>query len=129
MSLIKIVIADDEKTARQALKRSLVKKHTIFEAENGDQAFKLINEETPDIVLLDINMPKKSGFEVLEEISKMERNPICIMMTAYGSERVAVEALKKGAWDYIAKPFQLDELRTLIRNASEQIFLQRENKE
>ena len=128
MSLIKIVIADDEKTARQALKRSLVKKHSIFEAENGEQAIKLIKQEFPDIVLLDINMPKKSGFEVLEEISKMDINPIIIMMTAYGSERVAVEALKKGAWDYISKPFQLDELRTLIRNASEQIFLQRENK-
>jgi len=50
------------------------------------------------------------------------------MMTAYGSERTAVEALKKGAWDYISKPFQLDEIRTLIRNASEQIFLRRENK-
>jgi DNA-binding NtrC family response regulator len=128
LSLIKIVIADDEKTARQALKRSLVKKYTIFEAENGEHAAKLIIEESPDIVLLDINMPKKSGFEVLKEISKMEINPICIMMTAYGSERVAVEALKNGAWDYIAKPFQLDELRTLIKNASNQIFLQRENK-
>ena len=74
MSLIKIVLADDEKTARQALKRSLVKKYTIFEAENGEHAAKLIIEESPDIVLLDINMPKKSGFEVLKEISKMEIN-------------------------------------------------------
>jgi DNA-binding NtrC family response regulator len=127
MSLIKIVIADDEKTARQALKRALVKKYTILEAENGDQALELIKNKNPDIVLLDINMPKKSGFEVLEYISQIENSPICIMMTAYGSERVAVEALKKGAWDYISKPFQLDELRTLIRNASDQIFLKREN--
>ncbi len=128
MSLIKILIADDEKTAREALKRSLVKKHIIFEAENGEQAMKLIKRESPDIVLLDINMPKKSGFEVLKNISIIDIKPICIIMTAYGSERVAVEALKKGAWDYIAKPFQLDELRTLIKNASQQIFLQRENK-
>ena len=128
MSLIKIVIADDEKTARQALKRALVKKHTIFEANNGSKALELIKDKIPDIVLLDINMPKLSGFEVLEEIEKLDQNPICIIMTAYGSERVAVEALKKGAWDYIAKPFQLDELKTLIKNASEQIFLKRENK-
>ena len=59
MSLIKIVIADDEKTARNALKRALVKKHTIFEAENGAEALELIQKENPDIVLLDINMPKK----------------------------------------------------------------------
>tara|TARA_S200000501_G_scaffold379027_1_gene446754 strand:+ start:5881 stop:7236 length:1356 start_codon:yes stop_codon:yes gene_type:complete len=127
LSLIKIVIADDEKTARIALKRSLIKKHIIFEAENGEQAINLVKDESPDILLLDINMPKKSGFEVLEEISNINKSIICIIMTAYGSERIAVEALKKGAWNYIAKPFQLDELRTLIGNASKQIFLQREN--
>lgn len=127
MSLIKIVIADDEKTARHALKRALVKKYTIIEAENGVQALELIKDKNPDIVLLDINMPKKSGFEVLKDIENIDNSPICIIMTAYGSERVAVEALKKGAWDYISKPFQLDELRTLIRNASDQIYLKREN--
>jgi len=128
MSLIKILIADDERTSRQALRRALVKKYTIFEAEDGDIAFEIIQKESPDIILLDINMPKKNGFEVLEKATTLKLIPICIMMTAYGSERVAVEALKKGAWDYIAKPFQLDELRTLIRNASEHIFLKRENK-
>ncbi len=127
MSLIKILIADDERISRQALRRALVKKYTIFEAEDGDRALEIAQKENPDIILLDINMPKKNGFEVLEKSTKLKLIPICIMMTAYGSERVAVEALKKGAWDYIAKPFQLDELRTLIRNASEQIHLKREN--
>ena len=128
MSLIKILIADDEKTARIAIKRSLVKKYTVFEADNGSKAIEIIKKESPDILLVDINMPKKNGFEVLNEVSSHNIDTIFIIMTAYGSERVAVEALKKGAWNYISKPFQLDELRSLIKNASKQIFLKRENK-
>lgn len=128
MSLIKILIADDEKTARIAIKRSLVKKYIVFEADNGSKAIEIIKKESPDILLVDINMPKKNGFEVLNEVSSHNIDTIFIIMTAYGSERVAVEALKKGAWNYISKPFQLDELRSLIKNASKQIFLKRENK-
>lgn len=127
MGLLKLIIADDEKTSREALKRALNRKFTVLEAENGKQAFDLIVLENPDIVLLDINMPKMSGFEVLEKVCELDSPPVCIMMTAYGSERVAVEALKKGAWDYLAKPFQLDEVRTLLKNASDQIRLKKEN--
>lgn len=127
MALLKLVIADDEKTARQSLKRAFSQKYSILEAENGQKALDIIQAENPDLVLLDLNMPKLGGFQVLEKVRKMENPPICIMMTAYGSERVAVDALKMGAWNYIAKPFQLDEVRTLLRNVSAQICLKREN--
>ena len=128
MSLLKLIIADDEKTARQSLKRAFSRKYSISEAENGHQAIKLAESKNPDLMLLDLNMPIMGGFQVLEKVQKIENPPICIMMTAYGSERVAVEALKKGAWNYISKPFQLDEVRTLLKIASEQIRLKQENK-
>ncbi|MCP4264528.1 MAG: sigma-54-dependent Fis family transcriptional regulator, partial [Candidatus Brocadiaceae bacterium] len=76
---------------------------------------------------LDINMPKINGIEVLEEINRMAAPPMIVIVTAYGSERVAVDAMKKGAYDYISKPYEIDELRLIARHAFEKLALEEEN--
>jgi len=80
-----------------------------------------------DLIFLDINMPKIDGIQVLEEINHMENPPMIVIVTAYGSERVAVDAMKKGAYDYIAKPYEIDELRLIARHAFEKLALEEEN--
>lgn len=121
-----LLIADDEQTALQSMTRALKKSYTILEATDGQETWDTIQTEQPDLVLLDLNMPKLGGFQVLEKSQSLEQPPLVIMITAYGSERVAVDALKAGAYDYIAKPYELDELRKVLENAAEKIKLRRE---
>ncbi|MFQ6673316.1 MAG: response regulator, partial [Fidelibacterota bacterium] len=115
----KLLIADDEATERTSLRRGLGRSYDIIEAVDGGEAWERIREEKPDLVLLDLNMPKLGGFQILEKIKTVEDPPLVVMITAYGSERIAVEAMKAGAYDYIAKPFDLDELRLSLSHASE----------
>ncbi len=123
-----ILVTDDEAPERYALRRALEKEgYTLLEAENGRQALDIVRSRRPDLVLCDINMPVMDGLEALDEIKKLDDPPLVIMLTAFGSERVAVAAMKRGAYDYLAKPFEVDELRLIIRNALEKIQLRREN--
>ena len=128
MDKLKLLIADDEPTAREGLRRALSKKDEITESDDGLKTWGKILSDQPDIVLLDINMPKGGGFQVLKKTLALRYPPLFVMITAYGSERIAVEAMKAGAFDYVAKPFNLDELRLIISRASEKILLQRENR-
>ena len=128
MDKLKLLIADDEPTAREGLRRALSKKYEITESDDGLKTWEKILSDQPDIVLLDINMPKGGGFQVLKKTLALRYPPLFVMITAYGSERIAVEAMKAGAFDYVAKPFNLDELRLIISRASEKILLQRENR-
>ncbi|MEK7822165.1 MAG: sigma-54 dependent transcriptional regulator, partial [Planctomycetota bacterium] len=124
-----ILIADDEKGARFGMKKALEKDgYSILEASSGKEALELIRNRLPDLVFLDINMPEMNGLEVLEKTRGMECPPMVVVITAYGSERTAVEAMKKGAYDYIAKPFDIEELRLIARNALEKLALQDENR-
>jgi two-component system response regulator AtoC/two-component system nitrogen regulation response regulator NtrX len=125
----RILLVDDEEPSRYGMRRALSSlTDDIIEAENGKQALELAREEEPDLVIMDIAMPEMDGLEALEEISKSAKPPLVIMVTAHGSEKVAVEAMKKGAYDYIAKPYEVDELRLVARNAVERISLERENR-
>ena len=81
----------------------------------------------PALVLLDINMPHLDGMKTLETINMIKNPPLVVIVTAYGSEKIAVEAMKKGAYDYIAKPYEIDELRIIAKNAFERLALQDEN--
>ena len=124
----KILIVDDEMPARYGLRKALERVgYTICEAEDGRAALDAVAGESPDLVLLDINMPVMDGMEALEAISGLEHPPLVIMLTAHGSERIAVDAMKKGAYDYLVKPFEVDELRLIIKNTLEKICLRREN--
>ncbi len=119
---------DDEKAARFGMKLALENDgYKVLEANDGIAAFEVIKTKTPSLVFLDINMPKINGIEVLEEINRMKHPPMIVIVTAYGSERVAVDAMKKGAYDYIAKPYEIDELRLIARHAFEKLALEEEN--
>ncbi len=123
-----ILIVDDEKAARFGMKLALEKDgYNVMEASDGIDAFDIIRAKNPSLIFLDINMPKINGIQVLEDINQMESPPMIVIVTAYGSERVAVDAMKKGAYDYIAKPYEIDELRLIAKHAFEKLALEEEN--
>lgn len=125
-----ILLVDDEESARYGMRRALASfTESIIEAANGKEAVELARKEEPDLIIMDIAMPEMDGFEALENIRQHMRKqpPLVIMVTAHGSEKIAVEAMKKGAYDYLAKPYEVDELRLVARNALERISLEQEN--
>ncbi|HKX33057.1 MAG TPA: sigma-54 dependent transcriptional regulator [Blastocatellia bacterium] len=124
----RILIVDDEEAARYGMARAL-KNHTVIEAASVDAARTVIADARPDLILLDINLPGTSGLDYLRELAAAAEAPPVIMITAHGSERTAVEAIKAGAYDYLAKPFEVDELRLVVKNALEAHKLRRENEE
>ena len=105
----------------------------IGEADSAEAARALISENNFDLLLLDVNLPGISGLEFLKELQTESENnkteaPLVIIITAHGSERLAVQAVKGGAYDYVSKPFELDDLRLVVKNAFETIKLRRENR-
>lgn len=114
----RILIADDEKNMRWILEKSLkAESFQVTLSTNGEEAFNSFIDLEPDIVLLDYRMPIINGLEVLLRIRKINTTVPVIMMTAHGSTDTAVEAMKLGATDYIAKPFDVEELKIIINNA------------
>src|SRR2546426_7301585 len=102
--------------------------YNISEADSAEAARVLIKQQEPDLLLLDVNLPGMSGIDFLRELRNGNgSSPLVVIITAHGSERVAVEAVKSGAYDYLSKPFELDDLRLVIKNAAETIELKREN--
>jgi DNA-binding NtrC family response regulator len=126
---LRLLIVDDEEAARYGIRRALSAfGYNISEAGSAEAARALIKQQVPDLMLLDVNLPGMSGLEFLRELQASNGNgPLVIIITAHGSERMAVEAVKGGAYDYLAKPFELDDLRLVIKNAAETIELRREN--
>lgn len=126
-----ILIVDDEKGARFGMRRALEKDgYIVHEADSGPQALEEIKVRCPGLVFLDINMPGMDGLEVLKrirELVRLRRIPLVVVVTAHGSEKIAVEAMKKGAYDYVAKPFEIEELRIIAKNALEKLALEDEN--
>jgi DNA-binding NtrC family response regulator len=113
-----LLIVDDEKPTRDGLRRAMEDHFEIYLAQDINSAISILDIEEIDLVLTDLKMGgDQDGMKVLEYCQKMEKPPICIMMTAYGSTAVAVEAMKRGAYHYITKPLNLDELDLLIRRA------------
>lgn len=125
----KILIIDDEKVIRATLKEILeYEKHQVFEAQDGEQGLKMIQEEEFDLVLCDIKMPKMDGIDVLDQVGLLEKQPQFIMISAHGSIETAVEATKKGAFDFISKPPDLNRLLLAVRNALDKKNLVSETK-
>jgi DNA-binding NtrC family response regulator len=123
----KILVVDDEHLIRWSLEQNLKKQgYEVMTAGTGEDALRLLREETPDLMLLDIQLPGISGMEVLEKVKEMEEEIIVIMVTALGVLETAVKAMRIGAYDYINKPFNLDELAIVIRKALETSELKKE---
>jgi len=123
------MIVDDEEAARYGMRRALSTfGYNITEAGSAEAARALLKQNEPDLLLLDVNLPGLSGLDFLRELKSANGNaPLVIIVTAHGSERMAVEAVKAGAYDYLSKPFELDDLRLVIKNAAETLQLRREN--
>jgi DNA-binding NtrC family response regulator len=125
---ISILIVDDEESVRDSLSKWFIEDGYQVEcAEDARKALLMIESSHFDIILADIKMPGMDGLEMLRRIKAFRQDAIIIVMTAFASVNTAVMALKDGAYDYITKPFDPDDLSHLIRNASKQIDLEREN--
>jgi two-component system response regulator AtoC len=123
----KILIVDDEKLVRWSLQEDFRKEGYHADAvEEGGEAIAQCEEERYDLVFLDIRLPDSNGIEVLKKIKQIDPHLIVMMMTAYGDIETAVEAMKAGAYDYISKPFDLNEVRTRMERAFETIHLKDE---
>ena len=124
----RILVVDDEESMRELLEIALRKEgYRLTLAESGRKAIEIFDKSSPDLVISDIKMPDMSGVEVLRHVKETDPSVPVIMMTAYASADTAVEALRLGAYDYLTKPFKLEELKANIRNALEKVRLKREN--
>jgi two-component system response regulator AtoC len=112
-----ILIVDDEKPTREGLRRSLEDDFDVRTASNVDEALKVLGTEHIDLVLTDLRLGGDDGMALIEQILQRPRPPICMLMTAYGSIATAVEAMKRGAYDFVAKPVNIDELGLKIARA------------
>jgi len=124
----RILIVDDEESHRIMLRAVLQEEgYEISEAADGSEAVKMVEQDPFDLVLLDMRMTTMDGIEALTEIRKISPRVPVLIMTAYASVKTAVEALKAGAFDYLTKPLDLEELRILIEKALEIYHLRQEN--
>jgi len=125
---ISILIVDDEESVRDSLYNWFIEDGYRVEcAENAKKALTLLESDQFDIILADIKMPGMDGLEMLRRIKSIKPDSIVIVMTAFATVDTAVKALKDGAYDYVTKPFDPDDLTHLIRNATRQISLEDEN--
>lgn len=124
----RILVVDDEKSMRDFLEILLTKNgYKVKVASSGTDAIQLIEGADYDLVISDIRMPEMSGLELLRRIKSVQPETIVIMITAYASTQQAVEAMKQGAYDYVTKPFKVDEIKIILKNALEKRRLEREN--
>ena len=126
--MAKILVVDDEQSMRDFLAIMLKKEaHEVTTAGNGEAALLAAQAEIFDLVITDVKMPGTDGLEVLRTIKDISPETAVIMITAYATAETAVEAMKLGAYDYIIKPFKIDELKLIINNSLEKRSLRKEN--
>ena len=123
-----LLIVDDEKTTREGLRAALEERYDVYIAEDAKAAMNLLESENFDVMLTDFRLPNEDGMQLITRSKSLPQPPICILMTAYGSEELAVDAMKRGADDYIAKGrLQIDELEMRIARALKRQNLEAEN--
>ena len=116
-----VLVADDDRTIRRNLIRLLQSEgYQAFEASDGDEALSLIRARSPDAVLLDLKMPGRDGLEVLAALGPALADLPVIVVTAFGGSAAAIEAMRRGAYDYLSKPFDLDEVLLTLKRALRQ---------
>ncbi len=124
-----ILIVDDEKNTRQGLRDSLEDSFDVYVAPDVDGALSVLNSESVDVLVTDLRLGGKDGMELIDRALEKKRPPACIMMTAYGSVDTAVEAMKRGAYDFVTKPVNLERLELLIKRAVRERATMEENEE
>ena len=124
-----ILIVDDEKNTREGLARALKRQYRVFVAESAETALSVLSEETVDLMLSDIRMPGEDGLSLLKTVRQRYPSVLCILLTAYGSIETSVEAMKSGAYDFLTKPVNLDQLDIKLDQALKTRKLESENRE
>jgi two-component system response regulator AtoC len=112
-----VLIVDDEKHTREGLQQALADNYDVSIAASADEAFNLLDSQPFDVVLTDLRMPGKSGLKVIDKALALPQRPAVLMMTAYGNIDTAVEAMKRGAVDFLTKPVNIERLEVLIQRA------------
>ena len=125
LAMIRILFVDDDPQAQKTLSAVLPEPYTVVSALSAAEGFELLAKTDPDVVLLDINLPDRSGLDLLDEIVQRPLAPPVIMLTAFGEIEFVKRAIQAGAYDYILKPYTLDHLEGTIRRAVENIALRR----
>src|SRR5881409_2233496 len=123
-----VLVIDDEKHTRDGLRRLLEDDYDVYVAPDIAGAMDVLEREQVDVLLTDLRLGGEDGMTLIDRALKMPRAPICIMMTAYGSIDVAVEAMKRGAYDFVTKPLNLDKVEMLIARAVQSRKLEQENR-
>lgn len=129
MSAPTLLIADDEKATRDGLRSALEEEFDVFTAANNAEALAVLKAEPVDLLLTDLRMGGDSGMDLLDEALSLPEPPVAIMMTAYGSVDTAVEAMRRGAWHFVTKPLNLDEVEMLLKRALRSRNLESENRQ
>src|SRR6476659_2657433 len=112
-----ILIVDDEKHTREGLRTSLEDNFEVYIAADIQGALNILEADAIDLVLTDLRLGGEDGMQLIDKVLAMPHPPIVIMMTAYGSVAAAVEAMKRGAYDFVTKPINIDQLEILINRA------------
>jgi len=123
-----VLIVDDEKHTRDGLRLSLEDEFDCYVASNAAEALEHLRHDTVDVMLTDLRLGADDGMKLLDEALSLSQPPVCIMMTAYGSVDTAVEAMRRGAYHFVTKPLNLDEVELLIKRALRSRHLEKENR-
>ncbi|MGK0288690.1 MAG: two-component system nitrogen regulation response regulator GlnG [bacterium] len=125
-----ILIIDDEESIRWVLSKTLdIENYKVFPFSNGEDAIQFSKKMNADICLIDLNLPGMDGFSVMEELKKLLPQVVPIIMTGQSTMRNTIDAIQKGAFDYISKPFDIDEVESIVQNAAKESFRRKNSKE
>ena len=124
-----LLIVDDEKSTRDGLRGALEEEFEVYTAAGAAEALAILKSESIQLLLTDLRLGGESGMELLEKAQALPEPPVTIMMTAYGSVDTAVEAMRRGAWHFVTKPLNLDEVEMLLKRAVRSRTLEAENKQ
>lgn len=125
----KILVVEDEEIMRKVLVKLLTNEgHAVFEADNGEDALKIFQNDEIDVIIADIRLKRMDGLELLDRVKEIDHEVMVIMITAYASVESVQTALRKGAYDYITKPFLNDDIKQRVKNALKQKRLFKENR-
>ncbi|MGO9621656.1 MAG: sigma-54-dependent transcriptional regulator [Desulfobaccales bacterium] len=129
MSRYKILIVDDDKLLQNSLKNVLAEKYDTLVVGKGEDALGLLRKNLVDLVLLDVRLPGQDGIETLKQIKALKRDLLVIMMTAYEDIKTVITSMKMGAYDYLVKPLEIEELEIIVEKALENLKLKKEVEE
>ena len=124
-----LLIVDDEKHTRDGLRVSLEDNFEVYVAPDINGALNVLGADSVDLIVTDLRLGGDDGMKLIDKALQMPHPPICIMMTAYGSVNTAVEAMKHGAYDFVTKPINIDQLEICINRALKSRAMEKENVE